>query len=157
MLFRPRSHRRHFKTLRGRWPTRVLGFESCNCCCCLSLPKGCCLRATTSRNIASSGGCRIQSPTSCTRSRSSRWRLPWATWPTAQVPVSVLLWQTPPWGLAPSSASHHSLPSGHPHCISGIAKLFARGTSSRKCSAGFSHFSPVLHMPCASQLSHLIQ
>ena len=127
MLFRPRSRRRHFKIVRGRWPTRILGFESCNCCCCLSLPKhwyGCCPRATTSRNIpASSGGCRIQLPPSHTRSRSSRWRLPWATWPTAQVPVSVLPLQMPPWGLAPSSASHHSLPSGHPHCISGIAKL----------------------------------
>lgn len=101
-----------------------LRFETCDCCRLLGLPKhwyGCRPLPTTSRNIlASSGG--SGSITLLSFSRSSRWRLPWATWPTAQVPVSVLPWQMPCWGLAPFS--HHSLPSpGHPHYISGIAEL----------------------------------
>jgi hypothetical protein len=73
-------------------PLEFLRFEVCSCYRGLSLPRhryhSPYLLLTSKNIIASSGGTRTQSPPSCSPSSSSRWRLPWATWPTAQVPVS---------------------------------------------------------------------
>lgn len=100
MLFRSRSSRRHFKTVRGRCLARVGKVRLQYLLPPLKPFKtliGLLPFSAIFRNIrASSGGSRSQLPP-CSISRSSRWRLPWATWPTAQVPVSHSTLAAVPW------------------------------------------------------------